>query len=674
MKRAALILQLVVLSLLVPSLARAQEAEETAPLSWAGFQTSGSTSVGYRFTDVKGYQPQYQEMIGLGKGFRVLDVNFYGDAEENKNPFADHFSIQSSGLGGDPFSTTQVAVSKDKVYDFRSEWRQSYYYWNQNDNVVLPIAAVATGISTGLTNNHNWATVRKIGSADLTLHATNNLRFSLHYDRLSDDGTTFTTRSLDFYSSPSFWGSFARANPYYLNAPISDNTNRFTGGIDYTLKSWTFHYNIGYQSYIENLNLANVSTGELSINPIASSTTDPLTNLSSNQYRRLTTPVSEFTFVGKPIKNLEWRGEYIYYRYEGPLTFTEAYNGIAPGSSASLAPYAVSQSAKASVIEPNNIIEQGLAYHVFPWWTLDLKYRYSRFTSDTTGTYNSLLNGTTSASGTTTEIWRDGLSELDFDMDFRPIRSLVIRPGVQFLRQDVESFTNGVINAPLTLRTNTATPEISFGYEPFKTFSVRGDFHTTDNSAAYTAITPHVEQATHFVVRAHPMAKLSIEDEIHISNDKLVDVSYLSHVRSNAITVSYALDERFSIFTGFSYDSFLSLGNVLFVRGTAPLAGITRDQEINRVWSAGFEVKPVKRFGLRFSGNHDQSSGVGRDTAEPPAYGPLVWPVITGTVYYNFPKVGQFGIDLQRTYYVEQIVTVNNFSANLLTIRWTKSF
>ena len=55
-----------------------------------------------------------------------------------------------------------------------------------------------TGLSTGLTNNHDWATVRKFGSVDFTLHATNNLRFHFNYYRPSDEGTTFTTRSLDF--------------------------------------------------------------------------------------------------------------------------------------------------------------------------------------------------------------------------------------------------------------------------------------------------------------------------------------------------------------------------------------------------------------------------------------------------------------------------------------------
>jgi len=99
------------------------------------------------------------------------------------------------------------------------------------------------------------------------------------------------------------------------------------------------------------------------------------------------------------------------------------------------------------------------------------------------------------------------------------------------------------------------------------------------------------------------------------------------------------------------------------------------------VWSGGIDAKPTKRFDLRLSGNFDRSSGVGAISGtggavnnEPPAYGPLTWPLVTGTLSYDFPRAGRFAIDLQRTYYSEQIVTANNFSANLLTIRWTRNF
>ncbi|HTC64278.1 MAG TPA: MtrB/PioB family outer membrane beta-barrel protein [Candidatus Saccharimonadales bacterium] len=666
---------LIAVALLVSApFAYAQDSAEPVPMALGDFTLSGSATAGYRFTDVQGYQPEFQEMYDLRKGLRLLDFDLYGDSESAKNAFADDFSLQLTSLGGDPFPTAQFAISKKKVYDFRVDWRQSYFFWNQNDNVVLPIAAATVGISKGLTSNQDWATVRKFGSADLTLYATNNLRFHFDYYRPSDQGTTFTTRAPDFFGSPGFWGTYVRANPYVLNAPLTDNTNRITGGLDYSLKSWNFHYTIGYQTFTENIGFNNVSSPELSINPIASSTTEPLANFSMSQFRRLTTPISEFSFIGKPLPKLEWRGGYMFYRYDGPVTFNQAFNGIAPSSGGPLAAYTVSESARAIVTEPNHIINQGLTYHLLPWWSLDADYRYTRFTSDSTGNYQSLFNGTTPSAGSTNVIWRDGLSELAFSMDFTPIRALIIRPGVQFLRSDVESLTNGVAVPSLTLRTNTARPEISVGYEPSKLFSIRGDFHSTDNGSSYTAITPHTQEATHFVVRVHPLEKLTVEDEVSIVNNKLLVTNFQNNIRSNAITVSYSLRERFSVFGGFSYDSYLAQGNILYARGTPPLSDSLRDQELNRVWSGGIEAKPAKRIGLRLTGNFDRSSGVGAISGEPPAYGPSVSPLVTGTAFYEFPVVGQLGVDLQRAYYDEQIVTVNNFSANILTIRWTKAF
>ena len=69
-----------------------------------------------------------------------------------------------------------------------------------------------------------------------------------------------------------------------------------------------------------------------------------------------------------------------------------------------------------------------------------------------------------------------------------------------------------------------------------------------------------------------------------------------------------------------------------------------------------------------------RTTGAGEISGEPPAFGPLTWPLVTGTVYYDFPKAGRLSLDLQRTYYLEEIVRGDDFRANLLTIRWTKDF
>jgi hypothetical protein len=685
MRSAYRFIRLAAFTLLLPALQlalRAQTADgdgyEAPPITLGGFNTQGSVTVGYRFTDIKGYRPMYMELLNLRTGPRLTDFNIFGEAAEKANPFADSFSLSTSGLGGDPFPTAQLSVTKNKLYDFRANWRQSYYNWNQNDNVVLPIAAVGTGLGTGLTDNHSWATVRKFGSADFTLHATNRLRFNFNYYRTSDDGPTFTTRSLDFLDSPSYWGGFARANPYSLYAPLSDQTNRFTGGVDYTYNSWSFHYAIGYQTFTENISLNNVTSPELSINPVASSTLEPLTTLSWSQYRRLTTPISEFSFLGKPLAKLQWRGGYIFYRYRGPANFDQSVSGIAPDTTGANTPYTFSQSGRATVTEPDNIFNLGFTYQFTDWWSLNADYRYSRMSSQGIGNFGSLFTQDatvpTPSSGLDNIVWRDGLSDLDINFDFTPIPTLVIRPGVHFMKADVVSIDNGVTDAALSLQTKTAMPEISFGYQPSRKFSIRGDLHSFDNGASYTAITPHTGVGGHLVVRIHLTPKLSLEDEMNLRNTKFIDTNYQSNIHSNAATLSYALNNRFSIFTGFSYMSFFAQGNIVYARGTPPLDDLLRDQELNRVWQGGVEARPTKRLGLRLTGNFDRSTGVGAISGEPPAYGPLTWPLLTGTVYYSSPKAGRLSIDLQRTYYSEQIVTGNNFQANLLTFRWTRDF
>ncbi|MGH9513329.1 MAG: hypothetical protein ACRD2U_14445 [Terriglobales bacterium] len=654
------------------------DAYQAPPLNLGGFNTQGSVSVGYRFSEVKGYEPMYDELINLRSGPRLTDFNVFGEAAEGANSFADNYSLSMSGLGGDPFPTAQFTVTRNKLYDFRVNWRQSYYNWNQNDNVVLPIAAVGAGLGKGLTDNHDWATVRKFGSADFTLHATNRLRFNFNYYHTTDNGPAYTTRSLDFVGSPGYWGAFARSNPYYLYAPLNDDTNRFSGGVDYTYNSWSFHYTLGYQSFTENISLNNVTSPQLSTNPVTSSTLEPLTLTSWSQFRRLTTPISELSFVGKPLGKLEVRGGYMFYRYRGPATFDQSVNGVAPGSSGPLTPYTFSQSGRSTVTEPDNIFNLGVTYRVNEWWDLNADYRYSRMSSEGIGNFGSLFSQNTTtpapASGTDDIIWRDGLSDLDISMDLTPIPTLVVRPGVHFMKADVVSIDNGVTDPALSLETKTAMPEISFGYQPSKIFSIRGDLHSFDSGASYTAITPHTQVGGHLEGHVQIITRLSFEDEMNFSNNKFVDTNFHNNVRSNAATLSYSLNERFSIFGGFSYLSYFAQGNIVYARGTAPLNDLLRDQEVDRVWQGGMEAKPTRRLGLRLSGNFDRSTGLGQISGEPPAYGPITWPLVTGTINYSFPKAGRLSIDLQRTYYIEQIVAANNFRANLLTIRWTRDF
>jgi hypothetical protein len=297
-----------------------------------------------------------------------------------------------------------------------------------------------------------------------------------------------------------------------------------------------------------------------------------------------------------------------------------------------------------------------------------------RFTSEAESKLESLFNGTTLSTGGNDIVWRNGISDLSVAMNFRPIHKLTIHAGIRLLKSDVESLENGITEPTRTLRTNTVRPEIGFGYKPSSTLSVRGDFRTTTNGASYTAITPHTRVGGRLMVRYQPIRQLSVENSSNVSSSTLIAANFKTHIRSNSTTISYSWSPRLSMFGGATYDSFFATGNITYPRGPAPLNGTLRDQAINRVWQAGFEFKPTRHAGVKLSGNYERTTGEGTISGEPPAYGPLRWPLVTGTGYFDFPKAGRLSIDLQRTYYTEQIVPMNNFSADLLTLRWTRTF
>jgi hypothetical protein len=666
-------LTLVLLS--VPIAAIAQDAGK--PVAIGGFENQGSVTTGYRFTDVDGYQPKFDELFDLHSGFRLLDFSLFGKAQDGANRFADNYSLTTSGLGGDPFASTQFTVRKNHLYDLRVNFRQSHYYWNRNDAAALP-----NGLHS-LTSNHDWATVRKLGSINLLIHATDKLRFSFEYYRNTRDGVSFTTRPLDYFGSSATWGGFARANPYYLVAPLSETSNRVTAGLDYTRGGWNLHYRVGYQRFEDAVNGANVSSPERSINIDDPNTARELVNgVSWLDSRKLSTPVSEFSYTGKVLPRLEARGGYIFYRYRGPATLDMSMDGSARTSNAAVvAPYLVSLTTSARVTEPNHVVDQGFTYKINEWWNALLDYRYSQFMVDAAAQFRSVnsngaaFGGTNVSTGASSNHWFIGTHTLDYNMSFTPAASLLIRTGLRYVRNEVEFVDGGVVDPTRTKLIHTVWPIGSVYYQPSKMLTVRADVEETVNGASYTRVTPHTDIGGRFVVRIRPTEKFYIEDTAIARNRKLIDTDYRSTIRSNSATATYEFDERFSVFAGFSYDSFFASDFVSFLRGTAPFTNLAlRDQTVDRVWQGGLRANPVKRLGITFTGNFVRSTGLGTIAGEAPLYGPMSFPYATGSIYYDFLRIGRLTAQLQRTYYSEQIVPGNNFSANLLTIAWMRSF
>jgi hypothetical protein len=625
--------------------------------------------VGYRFDSVGGRKEKFDELFDLQSGPRLFDFNLSGQAKQGASRFADNFSLTGSGLGGDPFPSEQLTVSKSKVYDLRASFRQTYYYWDQNDNAVQP-----SGLH-GLTTNQNWATVRRFGTVDLLIRASNRLKFRFQYGRTSRDGVNDTTRTLEYFNSPASWGTFLRDNPYYVEAPLSEHANLVSGGVDYTLDNWSFHYTAGYQRFDQSLNW-NVNTPERSIN--IDSTANRLEFLNHGSWienRNLNSPFSEFSYNGQVIPRLTLRGSFLVFRYSGPASVDAAFAGTVRANTAGtvVTPYNISLSTHGQVSEPDYVVDQGFSLRLRDWATVHGDYRYNRFTEDNTFLQHS-NDGTTVFDGTVKEQWRQGLHQADLMLELTPIRSLVIRPGIRFIKRDTAALDDGVVDPVRSERLKAVWPIGSVAYVPLRNFSIRADLQSVTNGQSYTRITPHTDISTRWVARYQPFSKLSLEDSFTIRNSRLVDASFQNRVRANAFTVSWSWNDKLSTFAGFSYDSFLATASVTFLRGTPPINTTWRDQTVNRVWQAGFSTRPMRHLGFDFAGNFVRSTGVGEITGELPAAGPVSFPMATGTVYYEIPRIGKVAVDLQRTYYFEEIVRGNDFSANLITLRWNRTY
>jgi hypothetical protein len=259
-------------------------------------------------------------------------------------------------------------------------------------------------------------------------------------------------------------------------------------------------------------------------------------------------------------------------------------------------------------------------------------------------------------------------------VEYIPLPRVVIRPGIRLMKRDVTVMEDGVPDPRATERSNIVAPIGSVSFAPSNRLSLRADFQNINNGGPYTRISPRTDRIFRFSGRASLTDRLSLENNTHLRNGTYAAANFENSFRSNGTTVTYELTDRLALFGGFVYDSFFATASVTFLRGTAPLSAVWRDQTINRVWQAGIDAKPAGGLELRLNGNYIRTTGAGEISGEPPTFGPLTWPMVTGTIAYAFPRIGRLAVDLQRTYYIEEIMQGDNFSANLLSLRWSKDF
>jgi hypothetical protein len=197
--------------------------KEVSYRPWDPYNLSVMLEFGGQISDVNGNQEVYNTQQNYRDGFRVFNFNIRGKAKD-EGAFLTDFYVQGGGWVNEPYSWTKFGFSKDKVFDFRGQFRESEYRF------YFPLGR------TFDRNLHQDWTTRRFQDYDLTIFPKQKFRLKLGYHRNSTWGPTFST--VDF-----------QRDLMLVFEPIRQTYDEYTIGAEWNVQNWLLTGQYGYRLF-----------------------------------------------------------------------------------------------------------------------------------------------------------------------------------------------------------------------------------------------------------------------------------------------------------------------------------------------------------------------------------------------------------------------------------------
>ena len=173
---------------------------------WGGYNVTQSFETGYRLRLVGGDLGEYRSDANYGNGLRLLGSSFAMNSKDGHGQWFDQITLNTSGLGNDPYQSAILHVEKNGLYRYDMSWRLSDYF-----NPGLTVAG----------GEHLADTSRRLQDHDLTLLPQSHVRFHLGYSRNTEDGPALSTAqefNLNGSAYPVFTNVRRQWNEYRMGA------------------------------------------------------------------------------------------------------------------------------------------------------------------------------------------------------------------------------------------------------------------------------------------------------------------------------------------------------------------------------------------------------------------------------------------------------------------------
>ncbi len=191
-----------------------------------GYNVINSFETGYRFSSIEGDLGKYRSDVNFRNGIRLLGSSLTVNSKDGKGRLFDELTLQTSGLGNDPYESSILRIQKNRWYRYDMLWRMNEYY-----NPGIPIA----------NGQHLLDTRRRLQDHDLILLPQSKFKFRLGYTRNSQDGPALSTIQL-------FDG---RGDEFPLFTNVRRERNEYRAGGDFEFAGVRLHWLQGWDYFKE---------------------------------------------------------------------------------------------------------------------------------------------------------------------------------------------------------------------------------------------------------------------------------------------------------------------------------------------------------------------------------------------------------------------------------------
>lgn len=289
---------------------KAEEAKPAEAAPAAGPTVTGSVDLGYRFVTNGGNYDAYRSVVNLGEGPKVFgfDLSFTSPTSR----FYDKINLFGSGWGGDPNQTLRFDAAKQKLYDFRVDYRNIAYY-----NFLGSFANPA--IDRNVFSTQQGFDLRR-RTIDMVLRFRPGTWISpyLAYTRNWGEG-----RGVADYVTGS-------VNQYPVASTTYDKTDQFRGGVN--LEFAKFHVTLeqGGTIYKDDQTLSNGKNISGARTTPSLDQTAFLTNLIQAERVRGSSIFERAIATWTPFSWVDFSGSFLYSQPKDDVLYTQAATGNFP--------------------------------------------------------------------------------------------------------------------------------------------------------------------------------------------------------------------------------------------------------------------------------------------------------------------------------------------------------